>query len=157
MRWIILSVLLFILLVPSVFSQKQNCIISNSSSCDDCSSYKFGDKFIVCSNNLKDSNILLDLDDSIFDLQLRKGNESTNLILSTIYDNGIVKPKLDVSFVVDELDKIPSFIDTTVSKWPIYSSLFLALLIFLVISLILKDLSSPCRRHHHRIKKRHKR
>ncbi|KHO53567.1 hypothetical protein J4476_01490 [Candidatus Woesearchaeota archaeon] len=152
MRLLIFSVLLFILLVPSIISARQNCIISGNSSCDGCSSYKFGDRFIVCSNNMKDSNILLDIDDNIFDLQLKKGNESTNLILSTVYDNGIMKPKLDVSLVVSKLDKIPSLIDTSISKFPLYSSLFLVILIFLVISLILKDLSSPWKKHYHRRK-----
>ncbi|HIH25381.1 MAG TPA: hypothetical protein HA226_01255 [Nanoarchaeota archaeon] len=152
MRLLIFSVLLFILLVPSIISARQNCIISDNSSCIDCSSYKFGDRFIVCSNNMKDSNILLDIDDNIFDLQLKKGNESTNLILSTVYDNGIMKPKLDVSLVVSKLDKIPSLIDTSISKFPLYSSLFLVILIFLVISLILKDLSSPWKKHYHRRK-----
>ena len=157
MRLLIFSVLLFILLVPSIISARQNCIISDNSSCIDCSSYKFGDSFIVCSNNIKDSDILLDIDDNIFDLQLKKGNESTNLILSTVYDNGIMKPKLDVSLVVSKLDKIPSLIDTSISKFPLYSSLILVLLIFLVISLILKDLSSPWKKHHHRRKHfRHK-
>ena len=151
MRWLII-LLLFIVLVPSVLSEKQSCIISSNVSCNDCSSYKFGDKFIVCSNNIKNSNILLDINDGVFNINLKNGNESTNLILSTVYDDGIMKPKLDVSIIVKSLDKVPSLIDTSFNNWPLYSSLFLTLAIFIVISLILKDLTTPWKRHYHKRK-----
>ncbi len=152
-----LIILILIISIPAAIAEIEACTFSKIS-CESCRVYNTNKNKLTCapesSNIIKDPKLNLEqVNDKTVRIMLEEGGESAVLTLTTLKDEGIEKPKLDVNLDVKRIAKIPYYIDTEFTGWNNYILLINLFGILIVVSLILKDLSSPGKRKSHN--KRH--
>ena|SRR3989344_7674315 len=146
-----------VLSFPVVFaSEIESCIVASENfECSSCNVYELENSKLVCAP--KDSGLIKNpsmqvekINGNTVRIDLWKDQGVAQFTLTTVNDNGMDKPKLDVFIDAKKVSRIPYYIDAQVNSWPIYFMLTTVFAIFVVIALILKDLSSPHRVIYHK-------